>query len=212
MLSYQPLVSSLRKLTIANQTAYSNVTLETPDLHSIDVGNTTPIKGQTLLKDSKKYQSESNLPLTKQRAYLESHKIEKESEEIVKNFIVNCVLNDGKLSRSRLPDVRSDPDNELHFKTPQKYNIFDVRSPLEKSLEPTERVTKAYAKLERKFNLTPQQQVIFQTLVSNKKLNTGNSRHFASESKTVSEFKMRNQQSLLQLKKIYYEQQSAASA
>jgi hypothetical protein len=45
MPSYQPLVSSLRRLTIANQTTYSNVTIETPDLHSIDVGNTTPIKG-----------------------------------------------------------------------------------------------------------------------------------------------------------------------
>ena len=45
MPSYQPLVSSLRKLTIANQTTYSNVTLESPDLHSINVGNTSPIKG-----------------------------------------------------------------------------------------------------------------------------------------------------------------------
>ena len=72
--------------------------------------------------------------MTKQRAYLESHKIEKESEETVKNFIVNCVLNNGKLSKSRLPDARSDPDDVQNFKTPQKYNIFDIESPLEKSL------------------------------------------------------------------------------
>jgi len=43
--AYQPLVSSLRKLTIANQMTYSNVTLENPTLHTIYVGNTTPIKG-----------------------------------------------------------------------------------------------------------------------------------------------------------------------
>ena len=49
--TYQPLVSSLRKLTIANQVTYSNVTLESPNINTINVGNTTPLKGQTLLKD-----------------------------------------------------------------------------------------------------------------------------------------------------------------
>ena len=81
--------------------------------------------------------------------------MEKESEETVKNFIVNCVLNSGKLSKSRLPDAFSLQDDEQSFKTPQKYNIFDIGSPLGKSLDPTNRVTKAYMKLERKFNLTP---------------------------------------------------------
>jgi len=48
------------------------------------------------------------LPSSETQKYLEFHKIEKDSEEVVKNFIVKCVLNDSKLSKSRMPDLRTD--------------------------------------------------------------------------------------------------------
>ena len=73
---------------------------------------------------------------------------------------MKCVLNDSKLSKSRMPDLRADLEtteiNYQSYKTPQKYNIFDIKSPVQDSLCPTKRVTKASLKIERKFGLTPQ--------------------------------------------------------
>ena len=75
-----------------------------------------------LLKDKKKYHSAQRLPSSKIQTYLKSHKIEKESEEIVKNFIVKCVLNDSKLSKNRIPDDVEEPSQQQlraeTYKTP----------------------------------------------------------------------------------------------
>lgn len=71
------------------------------------------------------------------------------------------MLNSGKLSKSRPPDTSrpslKNTESASNYITADKYNIFDIGNPVEESLNPRERLTKAYLKYERKFSATPEQ-------------------------------------------------------
>jgi len=110
-------------------------------LPKLEIGDTSPLKQALKINsDSSKSLNYDNLKLTKFQSYLHSHRIEKESEETVKQFIVKCVLNNGKLSKSRPPDTSrpslKNSESALNYITADKYNIFDVGNPVEESLQP----------------------------------------------------------------------------